>query len=73
MTSINRYLINIDFRTGKNVSVESNTTSVVFEDLEDLQNVTDVMITIVVFNIKGMKSRSTSRKFGMKIHTYVHR
>ena len=72
MTSINRYVINIDFRTGINVSVESNTTSVIYEDLEDLPNVTDVTITIIVFNIKGMSSRSTSRNFGMKIHTYMH-
>ena len=73
MARISHYVINVNFIPGKNVSAESNSTSVIFEDLEEMTNATDLMITIVVFNIKGMSSQPTSRNFGMKIHTYIRR
>ena len=80
MTTISYYEINVNFSTGKLMSVETNSTHVTFlppvpENLKETNNTNITLqpesfnytITIVVYNSEGMISQSTSKSFGMNI------
>ena len=69
MTDISYYEINVDFSTGKLMSVEANNTDVTLSLPESLDF--NYTITIVVHDSEGMSSEPASKSFGMKIHTQL--
>ena len=68
MANISYYEIDINFSTGKLVSVEANSTNVTLQLPESLDF--NYTITIVVHNSEGLSSQPTSKSFGMKIHLF---
>ena len=70
MTKIGYYEINVNSSAGNLMSVETNNTHVTFLLPEHLEGF-NFKITIVVYNREGMSSQSTSRSYGMKMHTHA--
>ena len=69
MTDICYYEINVNFSSGKLMSVEANSINVTLPITESLDF--NYTITIVVHNSEGMSSEPVSKSFGMIIHTQL--